>query len=399
MLRQANVYSHVRAQLRKGFNKGSISVPERVLYGHFGAVRAECFLEVTGAMLPFTAVTRVQIPSGTPTFSVSYELRLRQRRRQRDQFVTTAVRFASPGGPRVDDLRELAVVNSEFLVAGLFVYNNLHCNKLMGTRVFSAELGDAAPENRTLDNDAPGGLRLEFVDTVFSLAETDTVLHNRITDTRLYRVLKQSMGLAMAPDTPMNGFRNGAARQVRDLPWQRVYDLICRWWREFPPELQGEYIRGVNVLLSSYRVVWDLGEDGQLHRVLPSVAHSQVDAAFRELNHPRFTAALASFREAMNAYDGRPQRGRDSCKNIFDALESVSKEVLGMPAATFGDVINEARRRQSMASETLSSLQKLYEMANSHFRHGRTTPFALKPAEVDFVVLSSVAGILLFMRL
>ena len=37
-----------------------------MLYGIFGAIRAECFLRVTGARRPFTAVTRVQIPSGTP---------------------------------------------------------------------------------------------------------------------------------------------------------------------------------------------------------------------------------------------------------------------------------------------------------------------------------------------
>lgn len=44
-------------------------------------------------------------------------------------------------------------------------------------------------------------------------------------------------------------------------------------------------------------------------------------------------------------------------------------------------------------------LQKIYDMANSHFRHGMTTPFTLKPAEVDFVLVSCVAGILLVVRL
>lgn len=69
----------------------------------------------------------------------------------------------------------------------------------------------------------------------------------------------------------------------------------------------------------------------------------------------------------MNAYDDRPQRGQDTCKNIFDALEFVSKEVFGMPTATFGNVLVEARKRQSMTSETISMLQKLYDMANNHF--------------------------------
>ena len=70
-----------------------------------------------------------------------------------------------------------------------------------------------------------------------------------------------------------------------------------------------------------------------------------------------------------------------------------------MPTATFGNVLVEARKRQSMASETIAMLQKLYDMANNHFRHGMTTPFTLKPPEVDFVLVSCVAGILLFVRL
>jgi len=101
----------------------------------------------------------------------------------------------------------------------------------------------------------------------------------------------------------------------------------------------------------------------------------------------------------MAAYDDRPQRGRDSCRNIFDALESVAKEVFDMPRATFGDVLNAARKQQSMASETISVLQKLYDMANAHFRHGMITQFTLKLPEVDFVVVSCIAGILLFVRL
>jgi hypothetical protein len=174
---------------------------------------------------------------------------------------------------------------------------------------------------------------------------------------------------------------------------------FCRLWPQPPVDFREEYRTGVNRILAGYRVVWDLGEDGQLHRVLPPAAHSQVEAAFRELSQPRFAAALGSFRAGMNAYDDRPQRGQDTCKNIFDALESVSKEVFGMPKATFGDVLTAARKQQSIASETISALQKLYDMANAHFRHGRTTPFTLKPPEVDFVFVSCVAAMLLFVRL
>ena len=126
---------------------------------------------------------------------------------------------------------------------------------------------------------------------------------------------------------------------------------------------------------------------------------SQVQAAFRELSPPRFSAAATLFLEGMKAYEDRPQRGRDACGSIFDALESVAKEVFNLPKATFGDVLNAARKQQSMGNETISVLQKLYDMASAHFRHGMTTAFTLKPPEVDFVLVSCLAGILLFVRL
>ena len=95
----------------------------------------------------------------------------------------------------------------------------------------------------------------------------------------------------------------------------------------------------------------------------------------------------------------RPQRGKDACKNIFDALEATAKEVQQMPTATFGNVVAEMRKTQSLSAETLASLQKLYDLANNHFRHGMTNPFALKSAEVDYVLVSCCGAILLFIRM
>jgi glutamate mutase epsilon subunit len=83
----------------------------------------------------------------------------------------------------------------------------------------------------------------------------------------------------------------------------------------------------------------------------------------------------------------------------MDALESVAKEVFNMPTATFGNVLSEMRRQQRVAPDTISVLQKLYDMANNHFRHGMVTAFILATAEVDFVVLSCMAGIFLITRL
>ena len=268
----------------------------------------------------------------------------------------------------------------------------------MGTRNFSAQLNNNDPAGRAVDAGAPAGFRLELVDAVFQLAENSSAT---VSDAQLYRVMVHSMGIASAPGSPMAGFRSGAVRQIQTLDWPRVYDLICRWWTEFPVDLQGQYVQAVNTVLSGNRIAWDFQADGSLARVLPCAIQTQVEATFAELGAPLFNSALVSFQAAMHAYDARPQRGRDACKNAMDALESVAKELLAMPTATFGNVLTELRRRQPSvaAGETISALQKLYDLANTHFRHGMTTPFILRPAEVDFVLVSCMAGILLFVRL
>jgi hypothetical protein len=66
------------------------------------------------------------------------------------------------------------------------------------------------------------------------------------------------------------------------VDWPRVYDLICRLWREFLPNLQIEYQAGVQRILAAYNIAWDLGDDGQPHRVLPVAMQNHIETAFRE---------------------------------------------------------------------------------------------------------------------
>jgi hypothetical protein len=53
------MFEVVRGYVDTPYETGSIKVQlafPRALFGIFGAIRAECFLAVTGATLPFTAV-------------------------------------------------------------------------------------------------------------------------------------------------------------------------------------------------------------------------------------------------------------------------------------------------------------------------------------------------------
>jgi hypothetical protein len=65
---------------------------------------------------------------------------------------------------------------------------------------------------------------------------------------------------------------------------------VIGWaWSQFQrPGLQEVFRENINRVLGAQGVVWDLGEDGRLHRVLPVVGQAQVAAAFAELTATRY---------------------------------------------------------------------------------------------------------------
>jgi hypothetical protein len=161
-------------------------------------------------------------------------------------------------------------------------------------RSFSAGSGDA-PRTRDLE-DAPRPMRQELVDVFFNLAEHN---EDEISPEHIYRVTCQSLGISSS-GMPYSGFRYATGRDVRNIEWPRIYDLISRLWSDFERQ-GGRFSQGVNRALAAYGVAWDLGDDGKLHRVLPSAAHVQVQAAITELSDPRFEPALALFNAARTA--------------------------------------------------------------------------------------------------
>ncbi len=267
----------------------------------------------------------------------------------------------------------------------------------MAARSFSSQFADTTV-SRDVDNDAPAAFAQEWVDVVYFVCERQPRGFSKADEKKLYNIISQSIGIQPSGE-PYSGFRYAISRDVGRVDWQRFYDLIIRIAAEIPQIFQTEYRQLVNQLLATYRIVWELDKDDHLCRILPPAIGTQAEAAFRELSQPRLIAALTSFQQGMAAYNDRPQRGKDACKNIFDAVEATAKAVKQMPNATFGGVLGELRKTQSLSAETLASLQKLYDLANNHFRHGMTDPFALKPAEVDYVFVSCCGAILLLVRI
>jgi hypothetical protein len=259
-------------------------------------------------------------------------------------------------------------------------------------REFSAS-EDLLPRARTVYADAPHEFRNELIDLVFSLADT------HMGEAYFYRLMTQNIGASVAGN-PYGGYRYAIGRDLGRTDWVRVYDLLPRLADEFRRAgLFEEFRGGLNRILAGNAVAWDMDEKGKLVRVLPEEASTSVRVAVRELAHPQFKAAHKLLLDAIDAYNAYPQRPRDACANVFDAVESAGKVVTQLPTGTFGDVLNELRRRKSLSPETLRMLKGLETMRHNHFGHGMSEPFSLPPQEVDFVYLACVAAAILFARI
>lgn len=253
-----------------------------------------------------------------------------------------------------------------------------------------------APPNRAIDNDAPAGMRQEFVDLLFQLADSS---HGGLDETRVYAIIGQSLGLRFAGN-PMAGRRIKAGDFVTGADWVRVYDLIARFWPEMARlDLQFEYQQGVNRILAAYGVVWELDGGGHMRRVLPLPAQELVETAIRELADPRFTGARALFSAALDAFDARPRRNRDACANAYDAMEAVAKTVYGVPTATLGNVLDEVTRGNRINGHVLRVLRAIEAVRHNTFGHGTVEEFTLNSAETDFAFHLCVAGLLLLSKL
>lgn len=247
------------------------------------------------------------------------------------------------------------------------------------------------PATRTVDDDAPDGLRQEFVDLVFGLAE-----QNQLDAAGIHRAATQSLGMHVAAQ-PYGGFRYALGRDIGQVEWPRVYDLLVRLWRDFSAaDCADEYVGGVRRILAAYGIAWDMDDAGQLRRVMHPVAQERVDAALGILSAERFAGAQPIFNDARLAYDARPRRDRDACANAFAAMEAVAKIVRGMPNATFHRVLQQVRRAGDLNGEVIAVLESVNTLRNRRFGHG--VPFTLGATEVEFTYTVCAAGIVLLAR-
>jgi hypothetical protein len=252
------------------------------------------------------------------------------------------------------------------------------------------------PPVRNVDNEAPVPMRREIVDLVFYLIEHVTTV---IDEQRLYTIICQNLGIH-ATANPYGGYRYAAARGIGNVEWRAIYDLIERLWPEFQGNVAGpQYTTGINQILNAHGIVWELGDDGRLSRIVPDVTRTQINAALQELTDPRFAPAEPLLHSAIDAYNDRPRRDRDACSNSFDAMESVAKERYAMPRSTFGQVVAHIRQTNALNPQITELLSSLNTLRNSNFGHGMTTRFTFNSAEVDFTYITCIGAVLLFARL
>jgi hypothetical protein len=235
---------------------------------------------------------------------------------------------------------------------------------LAGIHNFSVQQA-AAPVPRNIDNDAPVALRQQLLAITYDLLPQA----HGFSEGDLYYGIEQMLGV-QAAGNPMGGRRQRLGRDLGLTEWQRVYDVICWLWNRFQASVLHEAFRQqINIALAASHVVWDLGADGNMHRVLPAAVQAQVQAAFAELSDAQYVPALVLFNAAQAAYDEHPRQDRNACSNIFDAMESVAKIKYNKPNESFGHVMNHAAQHNLLRAEILATLRVLNDIRNHQFGH------------------------------
>jgi hypothetical protein len=263
-----------------------------------------------------------------------------------------------------------------------------------GIRNFAEQEGHA-PLLRNIDNDAPAQMRQEVLAVIYDLLGEAGVAVN---EEEIYYGIEQMLGVEAA-GRPHAGWRQRLGRDLANAQWVRIYDVIIWASAQFRRGILDEVFRhNINRVLAAYGVVWDLGEDGRLHRVVPAAAQAQIETAFAELSAPEYAPTLPLFNGARDAFDDRPRRDRDACSNIFDALESVAKIKYNRPNDTFGQVKNHIEQNRLLRPEVIEIFTGLNGLRNHNFGHGMVVQFGLTAAEVDFTYLTCIAAILLLTK-
>lgn|GEM_PF-4902107 len=169
-----------------------------------------------------------------------------------------------------------------------------------GIRNFAEQEGHLPPL-RCIDSDAPAPMRQELLAVIYDLLPLSGAA---VTEQQIYYGIEQMLGV-QAAGNPMAGWRQRLGRDLGNAEWIRIYDVIGWGWSQFQRAgLQELFRENINRVLAAHGVVWELGDDGRLHRVLPLAGQAQVAAAFAELAAPRYAPALALANAARDAYDG-----------------------------------------------------------------------------------------------
>jgi hypothetical protein len=262
-----------------------------------------------------------------------------------------------------------------------------------GKKRFSLRYGIEAIPDQPIFEDAPKRLRFFLIDYLrehYEYWEAKNLIA---------RVFCLS-DLRIAPLSQPNTWTRLTA-EINQRSWWSLFNLLEAIFEDLKSDYgheNNEFAQELNDVLAQESVGWRMDATGSLQRQVPLPIRIEEEATFRELHAARFAPALVQMENARRAFNARPRRDRELCSEAFDAVESVGKEVFGIPNGTFGDVLKAARNKSRFSPHTTAILEKLYILANNHFRHGMTDPFGLSSAEAEFVYVQCLAAILVFVR-
>ena len=217
-------------------------------------------------------------------------------------------------------------------------------------------------------------------------------------------VLKLWADVMKIPLTPVNPFEaalnfdataNGVREWILTSDWNRVYEIIEFFPRNYPPKTSWEDInylfrKGVNTVLeqefAGYRFVGN-----QLVRI---TVNEEMQAIEESLDlGGSFTPASGHLRQALQLLSDRESPDyRNSIKESILAVEAACRVVSGKPKATLGDALK-AVGDESARPALRGAFEKLYGWTSdaAGIRHAMSGDTSVDFADAQFMVVACSA--------
>ena len=150
------------------------------------------------------------------------------------------------------------------------------------------------------------------------------------------------------------------------------------------------YEQAINNVFSEEIVQWRM-VNGKFERIIDQV--EVIKKAESSLGDEELTKAHDHLLKAWEAFHKRPNPDLNGCmRDIWDAVEIVSKHCAGLDGGTFGDALPKLIEMGMVLKDWKHTFDKFYGLASNWVRHPKSEPLpcAIEDAEMFLVIASQI---------